>query len=98
MLDEDSLEDGDFRNITVDNAMVLPVNTSVRLIVTSNDVIHSFAVPSLGLKTDAIPGRLNAIGFMINRPSTFYGQCSELCGVMHGFMPINIKAVNSPSY
>lgn len=98
MVDTDDLEPGDFRNLTVDNAMVQPVNTSIRLITTSNDVIHSFAVPSLAQKSDAIPGRLNATGFLINRPSTYYGQCSELCGVMHGFMPININAVNTPNY
>lgn len=98
MVDEASLETGDLRNLTVDNNLVLPVNTSIRLIISSNDVIHCFAVPSLALKTDAIPGRLNATGFIINRPSTFYGQCSELCGVQHGFMPIAIKAVNLPNY
>lgn len=98
MVDEDSQEIGDLRNLTVDNYMVLPVNTSIRLLVTSNDVIHSFAIPSQAIKSDAIPGRLNATGFIINRPSTFYGQCSELCGVMHGFMPIGIKAVNLPDY
>jgi len=94
MLDDDSLELGDLRLLTVDNELVLPINTNIRLLVTSNDVIHSFAVPSLGLKSDAIPGRLNATGLIINRTSNYYGQCSELCGVLHGFMPISIKAVN----
>lgn len=98
MLDIDSQEEGDLRNLTVDNNQVLPVQTSVRLIITSNDVIHSFAVPSLAQKTDAIPGRLNSTGLIINRPSSFYGQCSELCGVMHGFMPICIKATLIPNY
>lgn len=98
MISEDSLEEGDLRQQSVDNYLVLPVNTSIRLLVSSNDVIHSFAVPSLGQKSDAIPGRLNATGFIINRPSTYYGQCSELCGVLHGFMPIGIHAVNIPSY
>ncbi len=97
-VDQDSLEEGDLRQQTVDNYLVQPVNTSIRLLVSSNDVIHCFAVPSLGQKTDAIPGRQNATGFIINRPSTFYGQCSELCGVLHGFMPIGIHAVNIPSY
>lgn len=68
------------------------------MLVTSNDVIHSFAVPSLGIKCDAIPGRLNAVGFVINRPAYYYGQCSELCGDLHSAMPIGIKAVNLPSY
>ncbi len=98
MVDDASLEEGDLRNLTVDNYQVLPVNTSIRLLVSSNDVIHAFAIPSLALKTDAIPGRLNSTGFIINRPSTFYGQCSELCGILHGFMPIGLKAVNLPSY
>jgi heme/copper-type cytochrome/quinol oxidase subunit 2 len=57
------------------------------------DVIHSFAVPALGLKIDAIPGRLNSIGFIIDRPGIYYGQCSELCGILHGFMPIGLKAL-----
>jgi heme/copper-type cytochrome/quinol oxidase subunit 2 len=70
----------------------------VRLLVTSNDVIHCFAIPSLAIKSDAIPGRLNATGFIINRPSYYYGQCSELCGILHGFMPISIKAVNINNY
>jgi heme/copper-type cytochrome/quinol oxidase subunit 2 len=77
---------------------VLPVGVSTRILVTSNDVIHCFAVPSLAIKSDAIPGRLNATGFIINRPSSFYGQCSELCGVLHGFMPIGIHAVSIPEY
>lgn len=98
MLDEASLEEGDIRQLTVDNYLVLPVNTSIRILVTSNDVIHSFAVPSLAQKCDAIPGRLNSIGVVINRPSVYYGQCSELCGALHGFMPIGIKAVTIPSY
>lgn len=98
MLDDDSLELGDLRLLTVDNELVLPINTNIRLLVTSNDVIHSFAVPSLGLKSDAIPGRLNATGLIINRTSNYYGQCSELCGVLHGFMPISIKAVNQSEY
>jgi cytochrome c oxidase subunit 2 len=92
------LVDGPVRQLNVDNYMVLPVDTSVRLLVTSTDVIHSFAVPSLGIKMDALPGRLNSVGFMISRPGTFYGQCSELCGYLHGFMPIGIKAVSMNEY
>jgi cytochrome c oxidase subunit 2 len=68
------------------------------MIVTSNDVIHAFAVPSLGVKIDAMPGRLNTIGFTISRPTVLYGQCSELCGVLHSAMPIQINAVSIPSY
>jgi len=98
LVQDEDLELGDHRLLTVDNYMVLPVNTSVRVLVTSNDVLHSFAIPSLGIKADAIPGRLNSMGFVITRPSTFYGQCSELCGVLHGFMPIGLHAVNLNSY
>lgn len=64
----------------------------------SNDVIHSFAIPSLAIKVDAIPGRLNTLGLFISRPSTYYGQCSELCGILHGFMPIGVHAVSLESY
>jgi heme/copper-type cytochrome/quinol oxidase subunit 2 len=60
--------------------------------------VHSFAIPSLGIKCDAVPGRLNSVGLIINRPSVFYGQCSELCGILHGFMPIGIKAVPLSEY
>lgn len=98
MVDEYSLELGDLRNLTVDNYLVLPVNTNIRILTTSTDVIHCFAVPSLAMKLDAIPGRLNTTGLLINRKSTFYGQCSELCGVLHGMMPIGVKAVNVPQY
>ena len=98
LISEDSQEQGDHRQQAVDNKIVLPVNTAIRILVTSNDVIHSFAVPSLALKCDAIPGRLNSLGVIINRPSTYYGQCSELCGVLHGFMPISVQAVRIPSY
>jgi cytochrome c oxidase subunit 2 len=98
MIADSDLNLGDLRQLAVDNYLVLPINTSIRLVVSSNDVIHSFAVPSIALKVDAIPGRLNAAGVIINRPSTFYGQCSELCGVLHGFMPIGLHAVNIPNY
>jgi len=92
------LVDGPVRQLNVDNYMVLPTDTSIRLLVTATDVIHSFAVPSLGVKLDAIPGRLNSTGLIISRPGVFYGQCSELCGYLHGFMPIGIKAVNTDQY
>lgn len=98
MIADEDLNEGEFRKLTVDNALILPINTSIRLIVTSNDVIHSFAIPSLGIKIDAMPGRLNTVGFTINRPTILFGQCSELCGVLHSAMPIQINAVNLPSY
>lgn len=98
LIQEDELNTGDLRQLTVDNYLILPTQTNIRMLITSNDVIHSFAVPSLGIKCDAIPGRLNSIAFNINRKGIFYGQCSELCGILHGFMPIGIKAVNGNSY
>lgn len=86
------LSKGDHRNLEVDNSLHLPFNSHVRLIVTSMDVLHSWAVPALGVKIDAVPGRLNQVGLFIDRPGVFYGQCSEICGPNHGFMPICIKA------
>jgi heme/copper-type cytochrome/quinol oxidase subunit 2 len=90
--------DGALRLLTVDNYLVLPTDTSIRILVTASDVIHSFSVPSLGIKIDAIPGRLNSTGVIISRPGVYYGQCSELCGYQHGFMPIGIKAVSTDQY
>ncbi len=90
--DED-LNLGEFRLLSVDNQLLLPEREVVRLSITSSDVIHSFAVPSLGVKMDAIPGRLNAVYVFIIREQTFYGQCSELCGVNHGNMPIVVRSI-----
>nr|YP_009370853.1 cytochrome c oxidase subunit II [Oecanthus sinensis]AQM39916.1 cytochrome c oxidase subunit 2 [Oecanthus rufescens]ARO75198.1 cytochrome c oxidase subunit II [Oecanthus sinensis] len=87
-----------FRLLDVDNRTVLPMNTQVRTLVTSSDVIHSWTIPTLGMKTDATPGRLNQISFMINRPGVFFGQCSEICGTNHSFMPIAIESVNIKSF
>ena len=84
MLPEDSLQIGDFRLLDVDNRLVVPADCHIRLIITSSDVLHSFAVPSLGVKLDACPGRLNQVSFIAERTGVFYGQCSELCGVYHG--------------
>lgn len=92
------LEKGDFRLLETDNKIVIPVESNIRLIVTSSDVIHSWTVPSLGCKIDAIPGRLNQLNFIINRPGKFYGQCSELCGANHSFMPISILAVSQEKF
>jgi cytochrome c oxidase subunit 2 len=98
MVPEADLEEGQFRLLEVDNRVVLPVDTHVRFILTGSDVIHSFAVPALGLKLDALPGRLNQTSTFINREGLFYGQCSEICGVNHGFMPIVIEAVSLEKY
>jgi len=94
MLSESDLPKGGLRLLEVDNRLVLPDQTHIRLLVTSSDVIHSWAVPSLGIKVDAIPGRLNQTELFIKRSGVYYGQCSELCGVNHGFMPIVVEAVD----
>ena len=93
MIPEAELEPGMQRLLETDNRVVLPANTNIRVQVTASDVLHSWAMPSLGVKIDAVPGRLNEIWIHINEPGVYYGQCSELCGVMHGFMPITIEAV-----
>jgi len=98
MVDERDLKLGDLRLLEVDNEIVLPTNTHIRVILTAADVLHSWAVPSFGVKTDAVPGRLNQIPLFIKRQGVFYGQCSELCGVNHGFMPIVVKAVEVNDY
>jgi cytochrome c oxidase subunit 2 len=95
---EDELKLGEARLLTTDNAVVLPTDTHIRVIITSQDVLHSWAVPSLGIKIDAVPGRLNQGFIFIKREGIFYGQCSELCGVNHGFMPIVVKAVDFNNY
>nr|AFG29084.1 cytochrome c oxidase subunit II [Dictya borealis]AFG29086.1 cytochrome c oxidase subunit II [Dictya floridensis]AFG29088.1 cytochrome c oxidase subunit II [Dictya pictipes]AFG29091.1 cytochrome c oxidase subunit II [Dictya stricta]AFG29092.1 cytochrome c oxidase subunit II [Dictya texensis] len=82
-----------FRLLDVDNRVVLPMNSQVRILVTAADVIHSWTVPALGVKVDGTPGRLNQTNFLINRPGLFYGQCSEICGANHSFMPIVIESV-----
>ncbi len=87
------LKPGQPRLLTTDNAVVVPVDTNVRLLTTATDVIHSWAVPSFGVKIDAVPGRINESWFRVEAPGTYYGQCSELCGDYHGFMPIMVKAV-----
>jgi len=92
MIPEEMLQPGDLRLLEVDNALHLPVGVPIRLLITSSDVIHSWAVPSLGVKVDAVPGRLNEVYLYIIRKGEFYGQCSELCGVNHGFMPIKVIA------
>nr|WGW14720.1 cytochrome c oxidase subunit II [Bangiopsis subsimplex] len=84
---------GALRLLEVDNAMVLPVLVHTRLLVTSTDVLHSWAVPALGIKCDAVPGRLNQAGILVLREGCYYGQCSEICGLQHGFMPIMVEAV-----
>jgi len=91
---DDDLSKGTHRLLEVDSRLFLPVGVPIRLLITSTDVLHSWAVPSLGIKVDAVPGRLNQFVVEIKRPGVFYGQCSELCGPFHGFMPIVIQAVS----
>nr|QWS71920.1 cytochrome c oxidase subunit 2 [Cerithidea tonkiniana] len=93
MVPTDELGDGDFRLLEVDHRVVLPTETDIRVLVTSADVIHSWTVPSLGVKADAIPGRLNQLSFFVKHPGVFYGQCSEICGANHSFMPIVVEAI-----
>mgnify|MGYP003350079089 CR=1 FL=1 len=98
MIPEDDLQTGDLRLLEVDNKVVVPTNTNVRVIITATDVLHCWAVPSLGVKLDAVPGRLNQTSFLANREGIYYGQCSEICGANHAFMPIVIEAVNLDAY
>jgi cytochrome c oxidase subunit 2 len=98
MIDNDSLILGECRNLEVDNSLILPINTNIRLIVTSTDVIHSWAIPSLGVKIDAVPGRTNTGTVYIKREGRFFGQCSEICGKGHAVMPIVVNAVTPEKY
>nr|UFX54171.1 cytochrome c oxidase subunit II [Cryptotis tropicalis] len=93
MIPTTDLKPGDLRLLEVDNRAVLPMEMTVRVLITSEDVLHSWAVPSLGLKTDAIPGRLNQTTLLATRPGLYYGQCSEICGSNHSFMPIVLELV-----
>nr|YP_010225753.1 cytochrome c oxidase subunit II [Propsilocerus akamusi]UDD74630.1 cytochrome c oxidase subunit II [Propsilocerus akamusi] len=82
-----------FRLLDVDNRLILPMNNQIRILVSAADVLHSWTVPALGIKIDAMPGRLNQTNFLMNRPGLFFGQCSEICGANHSFMPIVIESV-----
>jgi len=95
---DDDLKPGMVRNLEVDKRLTLPTRTHIRFLVTGQDVLHCFSVPSLGIKTDATPGRINRINTFIQREGVFYGQCSELCGTLHGFMPIVVEAVSPETY
>nr|YP_010722407.1 cytochrome c oxidase subunit II [Parnassius acdestis]YP_010729854.1 cytochrome c oxidase subunit II [Parnassius charltonius]WDV10547.1 cytochrome c oxidase subunit II [Parnassius acdestis]WEF74712.1 cytochrome c oxidase subunit II [Parnassius charltonius]WEF74777.1 cytochrome c oxidase subunit II [Parnassius acdestis] len=87
-----------FRLLDVDNRIILPMNNQIRIMVTATDVIHSWTIPSLGVKVDANPGRLNQTSFFINRPGIFFGQCSEICGANHSFMPIVIESISIKNF
>ena len=94
MVHEAELNVGDLRLLKTDMPLFLPKNTHIRLLITSSDVLHSWAVPAFGVKVDAVPGRLNQTSLYLKNTGTFYGQCSELCGVNHAFMPIEVYVVN----
>ena len=98
MVPEDELKPGQPRLLATDEDLVLPVGKKVRVLVTSSDVLHAFAMPSLGSKVDAVPGRTNETWFQINEPGMYYGQCSELCGAGHAFMPLAIRAVSEAEF
>jgi len=98
MVQTADLKKGQPRLLTVDNPVYLPINTNIRLLLTASDVIHSWALPALIQKTDNVPGRINESWVHINKPGTYYGQCSELCGVNHGFMPVMVKAVTKEEF
>ena len=98
MVLESDLNLGDFRLLEVDNKLVIPIDTNVRVIVTATDVLHCWAVPSLGLKIDAVPGRLNQTSFIALIEGKFYGQCSEICGANHAFMPICVQVISLLDY
>nr|QQP21478.1 cytochrome c oxidase subunit II [Tipula melanomera gracilispina] len=93
MIPTSDLKLNEFRLLDVDNRIILPLNTQIRILVSAADVLHSWTIPALGVKIDATPGRLNQTSFLINRPGLFYGQCSEICGANHSFMPILIESV-----
>ncbi len=98
MKQQDELQGGEPYLLAVDNAMVVPVNATVRLIVTSNDVIHAWTIPSFGTKIDAVPGRLNEAWFKATIEGIYYGQCSELCGKDHAYMPIEVRVVSQADF
>ena len=98
ILPEDELTIGDLRLLEVDQRVVLPVDSHIRLIITSSDVLHCWTIPSFGVKIDACPGRLNEASLFVQREGTFYGQCSEICGVNHGFIPICVEIVSIQNY
>nr|AEL97308.1 cytochrome c oxidase subunit 2 [Potamotrygon hystrix] len=93
MIQTTDLSPGQFRLLETDHRMVVPMQSPIRVLVTAEDVIHAWTIPALGVKIDAVPGRLNQTTFIISRPGVFYGQCSEICGANHSFMPIVVEAV-----
>lgn len=98
MLEDDELKEGQPRLLAVDNDVVVPVNKNIEVIITAADVLHAWAVPAFGVKVDAVPGRVIRAWFRAEKTGTYYGQCSELCGIKHGFMPIAVRVVSQGDY
>ena len=98
MVPDADLQEGQKRLLSTDNLVVLPVETNIRLLITASDVLHAFALPAMGIKLDAVPGQVNETWVRINEEGTYYGQCSELCGTGHSYMPITIKAVSKAEF
>lgn len=98
ILPTSDLAPGDYRLLEVDNRVIVPIQLEIRILITAADVIHSWTIPALGVKVDAVPGRLNQIGFTATQAGVFYGQCSEICGANHSFIPISLEAINSKSF
>jgi cytochrome c oxidase subunit 2 len=98
MIKDEDLKENQPRLLTVDNEVIVPVNKVVKVLITANDVLHAWALPSFGVKRDAVPGRINETWFKAEKVGTYYGQCSELCGIEHAFMPITVKVVTDEEY
>ena len=98
LVDEKDLKENQPRLLTVDNEIYVPVNKVVKVMITANDVLHAWALPSFGVKRDAVPGRINETWFKADKTGTYYGQCSELCGIKHAFMPITVNVVTEDEY
>ena len=98
MIEEKDLQEGQPRLLATDNVVVVPVNKVVKVLITANDVLHAWALPAFGVKRDAMPGRVNETWFRAEKVGTYYGQCSELCGIKHAFMPIEVRVVSDEDY
>ena len=98
MVETKDLKENQPRLLTVDHEVVVPVNKVVKVLITANDVLHAWALPSFGVKRDAVPGRINETWFKAEKVGTYYGQCSELCGIKHAFMPITVRVVSEEDY
>nr|AIT96945.1 cytochrome c oxidase subunit II [Togoperla sp. KW-2014] len=98
MMPYTEMDNNGFRLLDVDNRAILPMNTQIRVLVTAADVLHSWTVPALGVKVDGTPGRLNQTSFLLSRPGVFFGQCSEICGANHSFMPIVLESVPTATF